>query len=250
MARTWWKIWKRRLRTLPDRFMDRGEAPVLPPEQRRGAFEEVYSRKLWGEGEGDAPFFSGPGSRGESASGYVETMAEIIRGHERELGRPLTVVDIGCGDFEIGRALVAALPEIRYVGCDIVPALIEHHSAVHASDRVSFRRVDIVVDRPPEGEVCLVRQVFQHLSNAEIAAGLKNLDEFPFLYVTEGQPRHRVGPYNPDKQAGGHIRFGYEGIGRGVELKAPPFSRRTAEVCRIPSPPHEIIVTERVYLQE
>ena len=208
---------------------------------RSEVFEDVYRQKDWG-GEDGSEFFSGLGSRGRPAEDYVREMSALLKQHEKELGRPLTVVDVGCGDFEVGRALVEQCPTLRYIGCDIVAPLIEHVRERHASDRVSFRHLDVVENAPPAGDICLVRQVFQHLSNA-----LENLGAFTTLYVTEGQPEVRAGPVNPDKPADSGVRFDFRrGVGRGVELAEAPFCRQTQEVFRSFAPPHELIITQRV----
>jgi hypothetical protein len=216
--------------------------------RRRQTFQDVYKRNQWGS-EPNSTFYSGVGSRGEAAATYAERMAEILARHAEELGRPLTIVDIGCGDFKVGRALLDRLPGSTYIGCDIVPELIAYNNSQHAGDRVSFRRLDIVTASPPPGDVCLVRQVLQHLSNAEIAQAVRRLD-YSYVYVTEGHPRDRSGPLNPDKAVGADVRFDWRtGVGRGVELDQPPYGLMTQEVFRAPAPPHEIIITERVFTQ-
>jgi hypothetical protein len=187
------------------------------------------------------------GSRGRAADDYVRHIVEILHGHETELGRPLTIVDIGCGDFEVGRAIVAALPTARYIGCDIVGSLINHHRERFATDNVFFELLDIVTQPPPQGDICLVRQVFQHLSNNDIKQALSNLHGFTAVYVTEGQPSTPSGPLNPDKVVGADVRFDWRtGSGRGVELSEHPFGLTTQEMFRTLAPPHEIIATARV----
>ncbi len=214
--------------------------------RRRRAFQDVYRRGLWGHEEGTA-FFSGVGSRGEAADAYVARMAALLAGHAAELGRPLTVIDLGCGDFQIGRRLMDAAPDITYVGCDIVPELIAKHRAENTDPRASFAVVDIVADTLPPGDVCLVRQVLQHNSNAAIAATLAKLT-YPFVYVTEGRPENPTGPVNPDKPPGFDVRFDWRtGKGRGVELDQPPFNLRTERVMEAHTPPYELVVTERVF---
>ena len=99
----------------------------------------------------------------------------------------------------------------------------------------------------PNGDVHLVRQVFQHLSNAEIAHALGRLANSPCLIVTEGQPLESAGPINPDKPAGGNVRFDTAtGRGSGVELDKAPFNRSLRELCRVVLPNSEQIVTWRV----
>ena len=130
---------------------------------------------------------------------------------------------------------------------DIVPQLIEHHRHTFGGDRIRFQQLDLVCDPLPAGDVCLVRQVLQHLSNKDITTFLDRAF-FDRLYVTEGQPEVREGAVNPDKLAGAHVRFDWgSGRGRGVELDQAPFARRTEEQFRTSLPSHEIIITERVY---
>jgi hypothetical protein len=218
---------------------------MSPSEARRDIFSEVYSKKLWGK-DSASPFFSGVGSRGRSARDYVQKMSEILSGHAAELGRPLTIVDLGCGDFYVGRALLEFMPGTRYIGCDIVPSLIEHNRQNFGSNLVQFQVLDIVPDRLPEGDVCLVRHVFQHLSNAEISEFL-NRHKYALMYVTEGHPAERAGDFNPDKTAGADVRFDWlTGRGRGVELDKPPFNRRSVQAFHTVAPPNEVVVTERI----
>jgi hypothetical protein len=213
--------------------------------RRRRIFREIYDKNLWGS-DGHSKFYSGVGSRGESAEIYVKGMARVLESHVAELGRKLTVVDLGCGDFEIGHALVTGLPDLIYVGCDIVPEVVIHNTKTYANERISFRQLDIVADPLPNADVCLVRQVLQHLSNAEIIKFLQRAN-YKYLYITEGHPSVRTGPVNPAKATGGDVRFDWHaGRGRGVELDKPPYCMLTEEMFRACERPNEVIITERV----
>jgi hypothetical protein len=213
---------------------------------RRRTFGAVYGRGLWGT-ESGSPFFSGVGSRGDATDDYVARMAALIEDLEAGLGRPVTIVDLGCGDFAVGRRLLERLPRATYIGCDIVPKLVQHHAATVADPRASFRVVDIVSDPLPEGDVCLVRQVLQHLGNADIVSFLPKLGAYRSAYVTEGYPVRVEGPVNPDKPAGSGVRYDWRtGRGRGVELDRAPFDRPVEEVLRTQSTPFEQVVTYRL----
>ena len=215
--------------------------------RRRQTFQDIYRRKLWGS-DGASEFFSGVGSNGPAAELYVDQMSQLLCDHANQLGRPLRVVDIGCGDFRVGRALLERLPWLTYTGCDIVPELIAYNSAHYANDNVTFQRLDAVCDPLPEGDVCLIRQVFQHLSNADILAVLKRL-QYPILYVSEGHPTELVGPANPDKAVGADVRFDWRtGRGRGVELSQAPYCLKTQEVFKTLVQDNEVVVTERIDL--
>jgi hypothetical protein len=248
------------LKDLPDDYgSDGGETP-LPPEpapawdeaapahaSRHEVFDQIYADTQWGN-DGEAGFFSGVGSRGPVVDQYIAAMAPQLAALHAQLGRDITVVDIGCGDFVVGSRLVEACPFIHYIGCDIVGRLIAHHREHYTTDRARFELLDIVTHTPPHGDVCLVRQVFQHLPNRDVRDALARLHGFAALFVSEGQPAVRHGPFNPDKPLGSGVRYDWRrGIGRGLELSKPPFSLRTQEIVRCFSPPYEEIVTERVW---
>ena len=212
---------------------------ILPASNyRKLIFSRIYQIDRWGSD--GSKFFSGVGSRGLPVGVYVDAVA-------RELTEPHTIVDLGCGDFVVGRELLKRFPEALYIGCDIVPGLIQHHQRFYADERVSFRVLDIVSERIPDGDVHLVRQVFQHLSNADISRTLEKLRASPCVIVTEGLPMTESGPVNPNKFVSGDTRFDTStGIGSGVHLDKPPFNKRLEELCRVELPGSEQIVTWRV----
>jgi SAM-dependent methyltransferase len=133
-------------------------------------FQKIYAANVWGDnGE---PFFSGTGSRCEIAELYSTFVIDFIRDHQ-----VLTVIDFGCGDFTVGRRIVETTG-IHYSGVDVVPELIERHKIKVQDSRVSFLCADITTDPLPAADLCLIRQVFQHLSNAEIAKVIARLDTY------------------------------------------------------------------------
>lgn len=214
---------------------------------RRRAFQDAYGRAQWGQKEG-SQFFSGAGSYGACADTYVECISRILQDRSREADGALRVVDLGCGDFSVGRRLLPDTELITYIGCDIVPELIEAHSANVHDPRASFQELDIVADELPDGDICLVREVLQHLCNADVSRVLKKLDKYKEVYVTEGRPAILDGPFNPDKPSGPGVRWDWRtGHGRGIELDQPPFDLRVEEVCRGRHNDVEEVVTFRVF---
>jgi hypothetical protein len=214
---------------------------VLSHMYRRKAFQSIYRQYLWG-GDGKSRFFSGIGSRGKHAELYIEAMVPLLAQHSTTSNEELVIVDLGCGDFAVGRALLKSLNGARYIGCEIVPELVEHNqfwfgTAQYGPRNVEFRTIDIVRDPLPDGDVCLVRQVLQHLSNAEISSILPKLLKYKYVYITEGQPLIREGPPNPDKPVGADVRYDWStGRGRGVELDLPPWNLTLQEIVRTTSP--------------
>jgi len=185
-------------------------------------FRRIYSTKSWGDDGGR--FYSGSGSRGPASEHYCASVIRFIREH-----RIQSVVDLGCGDFSVGERIVEATG-VQYTGIDVVPELIEHLKSTVDNPLVSFRCADITSDPLPAADLCLIRQVLQHLSNQEIAKALGNLGGFSNVLISEGVPVHPKS-INRDKQHGPDVRALY---GSGVYIEEPPFSMPVAELWSYP----------------
>jgi SAM-dependent methyltransferase len=194
-------------------------------------FRRIYRSGAWGGG--GERFYSGSGSRGSCSEDYCASVIQFIREHQVE-----SVVDLGCGDFSVGGRITEAT-RVRYTGIDVVPELIEHlRSTVH-DPLISFQCADITVDRLPAADLCLIRQVLQHLSNDEISRVLANLGGFSHVLFTEHLPLHPVS-INRDKPHGPDIRERY---GSGVYLEQQPFSLPVVEVWKYPLNQNSILKT-------
>jgi SAM-dependent methyltransferase len=177
-------------------------------------FNGVYRRGDWG-GDLTQPF-SGAGSRGHAVQRYVETIAAFITNQS-----VTSIVDIGCGDFFVGSQLLDRLgPNIIYLGLDVSSVVIDHNTLANKRPNARFLRLDAAKEDIPPGDLCLVRQVMQHLSNAQIAAVLRQLMKFKYTIVTEHQPL-TVEKYNTDKPHGGDTRLVDKSA---VFLDKPPFN--------------------------
>jgi hypothetical protein len=187
-------------------------------------FSSIYSSKQWGSA-GD--FNSGAGTvDGEVASPYVLAVRKALD----DLGIIQSrFVDLGCGDFRIG-SQIAPLAS-SYIGGDVVPSLVEHLNRTHGDERTSFRCVDMILDELPEGEVCFIRQVLQHLSNEQIQRILPKLGRYRCVLITEHIP-NRAKPYTPniDKAQGPDIRLYWHS---GVFLDQAPFSVPSPKLTEI-----------------
>jgi hypothetical protein len=178
----------------------------------REVFTRVYATNSWGGEKGI--YCSGAGSEPAVADQYCRFVREFIR--EKQISR---VVDLGCGDFRVGSRI--ATPRISYIGVDVVDSLIQHNRDQHGTSQIQFLCLDISRDELPPGELCLVRQVFQHLSNSEILAVLEKLSAYRYVLVTEHYPAHgRLTEYNRDKPHGADTRVIDNSA---VCLDRPPF---------------------------
>ena len=185
-------------------------------------FRNIYRTKAWGDnGE---PFCSGGGSSGPASEQYCAFVIKFIRDHQVQ-----SIVDLGCGDYAVGKRIVDA-SGVRYIGIDVVPELIEHHKSTVTDPRVSFQRADITNNPLPSADLCLIRQVLQHLSNDEITRVLTNLRNFSQILISEDIPVHPKS-FNRDKPHGPDVRSYY---GSGVYVERAPFSTPVAELWELP----------------
>lgn len=204
---------------------------VLPSMHRRYSrlslqetFQTIYGSQSWVQT--GVPFSSGSGSKGEPVLQYCDAVVRLIR--ERNIR---SVVDIGCGDFFVGKHIVEAA-NVRYIGVDIVPELIAHHQRTVKDPRVTFMHADMTRDTLPGADLCLVRQVMQHLSNQEISSAFANLKQYALLLVAEDVPKSAK-EFNRDKPHGPDVRRYF---GSGVYVDRAPFSQNVIAAWDIELP--------------
>jgi len=85
--------------------------------------------------------------------------------------------------------------------------------------------LDIAVDDLPSGDCALLRQVLQHLSNAEIQSIVSKLTDFKYVILTEHLPE---GDFTPNKNiiSGQGTRLKKHS---GLNLLASPFNFKVKE---------------------
>jgi hypothetical protein len=100
--------------------------------------------------------------------------------------------------------------------------LIERNRRLFVRDNLTFAVLDAVADPLPPGDVVIVKQVLQHLRNADVAAIVRKLAQYPTCIVCEHLP---AGEFvaNVDKPTDGHTRLGR---GSGIVLTEAPFRVR------------------------
>jgi SAM-dependent methyltransferase len=197
------------------------------------AFSAIYRSHAWGSLQ-NRPYCSGDGSIREDAVGpYCEMIRDFIacNGIKR-------VVDLGCGDFAVASRLVCSA--VHYTGIDVVPDLIRYNQERFGSHAVEFRCINIIDDELPQGDLCLVRQVFQHLSNAQILKTLKSLGRYRYVIATEHVYEGGGLRRNRDKPQGPGTRLPKRS---GVFLESPPFNCPAKLILQVPLAENEILRT-------
>jgi len=186
-------------------------------------FAEIYKNKTWGDAENTA-FYSGTGSDDDYSRPYAEVIIKFIKEHKVS-----SVVDLGCGDFRVG-SKINRDTDIVYTGVDVVPELIIHNQKEFGTEKIKFKQLNIVKDKLPEGQLCLIRQVLQHLRNDDIQKILVKCKQYDYLIVTEHLPTTGKIVPNIDKNFGASIRLGDNS---GVYLDQPPFSKKVKELLSV-----------------
>lgn len=214
---------------IPHRLLDRlRQLRERRRNRSRGVeevFTEIYATNAWGGASGE--LCSGSGSADpQLVSAYVDAIAACA---DREGFRGLAFVDLGCGDFRVGKRLLPLCSS--YVGVDVVAPLVARNQREFGDATTRFVHLDVVAEPLPDGDVCFVRHVLQHLSNAQILAILPKLRKYRWVLVTEHHPSDERGVVpNRDKAHGGYIRASE---GSGVYLSEPPFSLPAQSLTRV-----------------
>lgn len=182
------------------------------PWPTKDAMIQIYDKNLWG---GKNDFYSGEGSHHPLIlDPYLDAVISFLTSFEN----PISVCDLGCGDFNVGRKL--AKHSENYIAVDIVPNLIEFNKRKFKHRNLRFECLDIAKDQLPQSDCAILRQVLQHLSNIEVKLILDKLYQYEYLILTEHLP---TGNFisNKDIISGQGIRLKKNS---GIDILESPFN--------------------------
>lgn len=144
-------------------------------------FEGIYLSHTWGGSSR-----SGPGSDPEHTVSYVDFVNEWLA----QTPDCRQIVELGCGDWATTR-LIKFLPDQAYLGLDIVPAAIDSNRARFEAPNVHFECCDFLSQVPPGGDLLLIKDVLQHLSNRSVQDFLeKVLPRYRYALITNDVARY------------------------------------------------------------
>ena len=208
-------LW-RRLRRL--RYAFTGLEPEYKNKSNPDIFNDIYIKCLWGKGD-DGLSTSGDGSHNEN---IIKPYVDVVKETLARLS-PKKIIDIGCGDFNVGKNFAGNVDE--YIACDVSSVILERNRTKYAHmSNVKFMSLNLASDEIPVGDVAFVRQVLQHLSNEDIKNFVDRINRvkpFRFLIVTEHLPALEFFKPNRDKPSGPNIRLA---VDSGVVLHERPFN--------------------------
>ena len=188
------------------------------PWPTKDAMEQIYEMHLWGKN--NSKFYSGIGSHDPK---IVDPYIRIVSSFLNSFNPPMVVCDLGCGDFNVGKKLVKFSK--KYIAVDIASNLINHNKEIFKNEKLEFQCLDIAKDDLPNGDCALIRQVLQHLSNAEVLNITNKLKTYKYVIITEHVPDQVFIP-NKEIISGQGIRLKKQS---GINVFAPPFNFKVKE---------------------
>jgi len=208
----------------PSSFLNKKTLASFQHMDSKTAFTTIYENQFWGTNPGQK-YYSGDGSHDER---HVEPYIQSVNNFLTSLENPPTIIDLGCGDFSIGKQLVEYSK--HYFACDIVEDLISNNQLNFNHEKLTFLCIDAEHDKLPQGDVLILRQVLQHLSNHAITLITKQFINFKYIILTEHLP---MGEFiaNKDKSTGPDSRLRFKS---GIDLTKAPFElsiKNQATIC-------------------
>jgi len=122
-----------------------------------------------------------------------------------------SLIDAACGDFNWMRYV--NLGSIKYIGVDIVPALIDRNQQLYQTNQRTFAVQDITKDRLTDADVILCRDCLIHLSFKSIKAAISNFKKTSATHLL--CTTHSTVTENTDCP---------DGSWRNINLLLPPFN--------------------------
>lgn len=120
-------------------------------------FRDIYLKNSWGSKESR----SGASSTMERTTTLRAALPEVFSQLKIQ-----SILDCGCGDWNWMKAI--DLSGIQYIGCDIVPELIEQLQLNYSATTVNFQMLNILQDPPDTADLWLARDLVCLFSSKDI----------------------------------------------------------------------------------
>ena len=125
-------------------------------------FTKVYETKLWGNNHSTE--YSGSSGGGSDIDFNKDTYVPFLKSFITDY-HIQSVVDLGCGDFRIGKLLYDDL-NVTYHGYDTYKKVVDYNSKQHPGPKYSFTHLDFCNNKDSivTGDLCILKDVIQHWS--------------------------------------------------------------------------------------
>ncbi len=166
-------------------------------------FTYIYEANRWKNEESR----SGVGSTIANTRNLRKELPHLIQNYGFE-----TLLDAPCGDFNWFR-LVERPAGLKYIGGEIVKALVDRLQESYGDKQTSFVHLDVTKDPLPKASIWMCRDCLFHLSSDDIFAATRNFlaSDIPYLLTSTHQ-----GCTENIEIPTGHFRL--------LNLELPPYS--------------------------
>lgn len=154
-------------------------------------FSAYYRSNHWGDDE----TVSGVGSRLNATINLRTELPVLLKQFEIK-----SILDAPCGDHNWFSHVERG--EIKYVGVDIVPELVEQNRQRYGGPNTDFVNLDITRDPLPPADLMICRDLLAHLSFKDIGRIFNNIlsSDIKYLLLTH----HHECTGNNDAYSGGY----------------------------------------------
>jgi hypothetical protein len=174
---------------------------IVRPTDHAVIFSRIHRENTWGSAESA----SGPGSTRRRASAFLDDLVATLRDLEIRV-----LLDAACGDFNWAGPVADTVD--RYIGIDVVPALVAANQARYGGPRREFLQADVTRDALPPADAVLCRDCLVHFSFADARAALAN--------IHRSGARYLIATTFIDRGRNAEARTGWW---RTLDLQAAPF---------------------------
>tara|TARA_S200002703_G_scaffold126666_2_gene113233 strand:- start:2430 stop:3014 length:585 start_codon:yes stop_codon:yes gene_type:complete len=166
-------------------------------------FDNIYLKKIWLNKDGGTE--SGPGSCIKYSRKYIDYLMTYIREFEIK-----SILDVGCGDLNLMRHVLQDVNINEYLGIDISKVVTDTN--IKNYPNYNFKNISLsdsdIIDG--EYELCLIKDVLQHMTNDNIVEILSHIYKFKHTIIVNDYKKG-----NEDCVNGGY---------RGLDLTSDPFN--------------------------
>jgi 2-polyprenyl-3-methyl-5-hydroxy-6-metoxy-1,4-benzoquinol methylase len=155
-------------------------AVVTVMKTKEDIFNKIYKDNVWNatnkDDVGEEISLSGPGSSIKAATHDMQIISNVIEKYSIK-----SVLDIGCGDVKWMSKLLEMHPSVKYHGVDVSSYIIEKNRKKYPTYKFTLMDASTEVELP-KAELCITREVLQHLSLDSVKIIIDNIKKSDCKY--------------------------------------------------------------------
>jgi hypothetical protein len=141
---------------------------------REALFTYIHDTNRWGSPES----LSGPGAEMRQTKAIRTGLAQILTAFAIS-----SMLDVPCGDFNWMQHVAGLDGLDRYIGADIVTALVDALRERYESGNRTFSVLDLTTDKLPAVDLIFVRDAMVHMTLADGLAAIANIKRSRATYL-------------------------------------------------------------------